>query len=57
MTTTIHISETVKTILDWAAVGTTIAAIATWIPPLAGVFSIAWLGTQLYDYWIKKKDK
>lgn len=55
MTLTWQISDNLKLILDWAAVGTTVATLATWVPPIAGLFSIAWLATQLYDYWVKKR--
>lgn len=50
----LQISDNVKVIIDGVAMGTTVAAIASWIPPIAGLFSIAWLGMQMYD-WIQKK--
>ena len=48
--------QTVKYCLDWAAVGTAIAVVANWLPPLAALFSIIWLGMQMYD-WIAHKRK
>lgn len=51
------LSDKTKLVIDWIAVGTGIAAWFAWVPTVAGLFSIVWLATQLYDYWIKKKDK
>ncbi|MDP3909041.1 MAG: hypothetical protein Q8Q14_01500 [Gemmatimonadales bacterium] len=42
-------SDYIKTWIDWAAVGTAITTVAGWLPPLAALFSIAWLGWQMYD--------
>lgn len=48
----------IKTYIDWTAVGVAVGVFADIIPVIAGVFSIFWLGTQLYDYWfVKRKEK
>lgn len=50
--------DTIKHWLDWLAISVGAAVFAKWIPAIAGVFSIAWLGTQLYDYWfVKRKER
>lgn len=49
-------SESIKLWLDALAISTAVAVFAKIVPVVAGLFSIAWLGTQLYDRWIKKKD-
>lgn len=52
-----YIPEFARHWIDYLAIGTGVAVFAKWIPPIAGLFSIAWLGTQLYDYWIVKRRK
>lgn len=42
--------------IDYLAAATGIAVFAEIVPVIAGLFSIAWLGTQLFDRWLKKKD-
>ena len=49
--------EPFKIYLDLSAIGVTVAAFAQWLPPIAAAFSILWLSTQLYDYWIVKRRK
>jgi hypothetical protein len=46
--------DAVKITLDGAAIGAAIGAIAGWLPPIAALMSIIWLGMQMYD-WIQKK--
>lgn len=49
-------TDSIKLWIDALAIGTAVAVFAQVVPVIAGLFSIAWLGTQLYDRWIKKKD-
>ena len=49
MSTMSQVPETVKHTLDWAAVGAAAATVAGWLPPLAALMSIVWLGLQMYD--------
>lgn len=42
-------------VIDYVAVGTTVGVLTSWLPPVAAAFSIAWLGTQLWDYWFVKR--
>lgn len=53
-----YIPEVIRNWIDVLAIGTGVAVFVKWIPPIAGLFSIAWLGTQLYDYWfVKSKER
>lgn len=36
-------------IFDWAAVGTAVATLAGWLPPVAALLSVIWLLVQLHD--------
>jgi hypothetical protein len=47
--------EPIKSYLNWAAVGVAAGVFVDVVPVIAGVFSIAWLGTQLWDYWFVKR--
>lgn len=40
-----------KHIIDWIAVGAAFSAVAGWLPPIAALMSIIWLGIQMYDRW------
>lgn len=57
----VRLDETIapiKTYIDWTAFGVAVGVFTEIIPVIAGVFSICWLGTQLYDYWfVKRKEK
>lgn len=44
-----QVPETVKHIIDWASIATTVATVAGWLPPLAALMSIVWLGMQMVD--------
>jgi hypothetical protein len=41
--------EKVKLVIDWSAVGVAISTIAGWLPALASLFSVIWLGFLIYD--------
>ena len=41
--------DTAKTIADGAAVLTTIGVMATWLPPLASLFTIIYLGLRIWE--------
>jgi glycerol-3-phosphate acyltransferase PlsY len=47
-------SEFFKHFLDGLAVGTALGALFKFLPAIASLFSIVWLGMQMYD-WIQKK--
>lgn len=41
--------EEVKEVMDYAAAGTGVLALAQWLPPLASLFTIIWLGLRIYE--------
>ena len=41
--------DTAKTVADGAAVLTTIGVMATWLPPLASLFTIIDLGLRIWE--------
>lgn len=41
--------EDTKEVLDVAAAGTGILALASWLPPTASLFTIVWLGLRIYE--------
>jgi hypothetical protein len=36
-------------IFDWSAISVGIATVAGWLPPMAALFSIIYLGFKIYD--------
>lgn len=44
-----HHLETVKHVVDWAAVIVMVGAVASWLPSLAALFTIAWTGLRIYE--------
>jgi hypothetical protein len=44
----------VRTAVDIAAGGTALASVLGWLPPIASVFSIVWLGMQIFT-WVRRK--
>jgi hypothetical protein len=38
-----------KQILDLAAASTGIMSVAAWLPPIASLFTIIWLGLRIYE--------
>lgn len=46
--------ETAKHIGDAIAVGTTLATLATWLPPLAALASIIWTALRLVEMFTGK---
>lgn len=42
-------NDHVKTGIDLAAAGTTIAVIAKWLPYVAALFTIVWTGIRIYE--------
>ena len=47
-------TDTVKYTLDVASVANVIATIIGWLPAIAALLSIVWLGIQIYDRFKKK---
>ena len=41
--------ESTKDILDVAAGSTAILTMAAWLPPIASLLTIAWLGIRIYE--------
>ena len=41
--------DTAKAVADGAAVLTTIGVMATWLPPLASLFTIVYLGLRIWE--------
>jgi hypothetical protein len=38
-----------KQVLDLAAASTGIMSVAAWLPPVASIFTIIWLGIRIYE--------
>jgi hypothetical protein len=38
-----------KQVLDLAAASTGIMSVAAWLPPIASIFTIIWLGIRIYE--------
>jgi hypothetical protein len=41
--------EETKEVMDIAAASTGIMALAAWLPPVASLFTIVWLGLRIYE--------
>ena len=41
--------DTAKTVADGAAVLTTVGVMVTWLPPLASLFTIIYLGLRIWE--------
>ena len=41
--------DTAKAVADGAAVLTTVGVMATWLPPLASLFTIVWTGMRITE--------
>jgi hypothetical protein len=41
--------EETKEVMDIAAASTGILALAAWLPPVASLFTIVWLGLRIYE--------
>ena len=41
--------DTAKAIADAAAVATTVGVLATWLPPIASLFTIVYLGLRIWE--------
>ena len=41
--------ESTKDILDVAAGSTAVLTMAAWLPPIASLLTIAWLGIRIYE--------
>jgi chromate transport protein ChrA len=44
-----HLSEQTKHLLDALSIGTVIATLASWLPPLAALISIVWGLLRIYE--------
>lgn len=44
-----------RTGLDLAAITNVIATLVGWLPSIAALLSIIWLGIQIYDWYKKRK--
>jgi|TARA_R110001592_G_C13087502_1_gene743170 hypothetical protein len=42
-------TEDSKQVVDVVAASTGIMSLATWLPPLASLFTIVWLGIRIYE--------
>jgi hypothetical protein len=38
-----------KQVLDLAAASTGVMSLAAWLPPIASLFTIVWLGLRIYE--------
>jgi hypothetical protein len=41
--------EETKEVLDIAAASTGVLALTAWLPPVASLFTIVWLGLRIYE--------
>ena len=41
--------ESTKEMVDIAAASTGILALAAWLPPIASLFTVIWLGLRIYE--------
>ena len=41
--------EETKEVMDIAAASTGVLALAAWLPPMASLFTIVWLGLRIYE--------
>lgn len=41
--------EETKEVVDIAAASTGVLALAAWLPPVASIFTIIWLGLRIYE--------
>ena len=41
--------EETKEVVDIAAASTGVLAMAAWLPPVASIFTIIWLGLRIYE--------
>jgi len=42
-------TEESKQVLDLAAASTGVMSLAAWLPPVASLFTIVWLGIRIYE--------
>lgn len=49
--------ENIRHTIDMAAVVAAVWTVAGWLPPVAALFSIIWLGMQIVMNWDKFTDK
>ena len=48
-------TEDSKQVVDVVAASTGIMSLAAWLPPLASLFTIVWLGIRIYETETMKK--
>ena len=41
--------EETKDVIDFAAASTGVMALMSWLPPVASLFTIIWLGIRIYE--------
>lgn len=44
-------TEESKAAVDIVAASTGIASFATWLPPIAALFTVIWTGIRIYEYF------
>lgn len=49
--------ESVKSAIDWTAVAAGAGVFVQVLPPVVGVFTLIWLGMQMYSWIVNKKWK
>ena len=49
--------QTTRHAVDVLAGSVAVATLMQWLPPIAALMSIIWLGIQIYDHFSKKKKK
>ena len=49
--------QNIRHTVDVIAGSVTVAALMQWLPPIAALMSIIWLGIQIYEHFSKKRKK
>lgn len=49
-----HIPQPIQTGLNWGSIGAAVATIAGWLPSIAALLSIVWLGLQIWVFLTNK---
>jgi hypothetical protein len=45
----IHLTDTMKTMINWGAASVTIASLMAWLPSLAALLAVIWWGFRIYE--------
>lgn len=48
-------NESIKSYLDWVAMGNVVATVMGFLPHIAALLTIVWTGIRIYEYFKTKK--